>query len=868
MENQIVFNATEISKPGFQAFVEFTPGAVAIFDRNMRHLACSDGWLGEDHVRAIKREEVIGRNYYDVFPEVKAARKDWCEVYQKTLSGESINRIADVFVRDDGEIHWINWKTKPWYDTSGEVGGIVIYSEIITEVHELRRYFEIMNDMLCVANTKGYYTSVNPEFVRVLAYTEAELLSRPIYNFVHPEDVEKSKAAMGALSHGVAVTNFSNRLLSKRGEVVWVVWSAVADPQTQVIYALARNVTKSKLQQIALAKQTATLDNVRLIQKHYIDGSSLRALFSKALGQVLSMTNSEYGFIGSILTDEKGSPYLKTYAITNVAWNEQTQRFYEENVETGLEFRNLDSLFGHTIRTGEAVLTNNPAEHPKSAGMPKGHPDLNAYLGLPIKGQTGLIGMLGIANRPSGYDEAVVQDVEPFVQTVASIIESAQNAKRLERLAHYDFITGLYNRTSFENDLKRLEASSNNAIALLYCDLDRFKTINDTLGHRYGDILLGQIAERLTIAVGSEGVVYRVGGDEFAILVESVSDTAQTLDLASQIVTAINPPFYLADKAASISCSVGIALSETVLKAGHLMQKADFALYQAKRLPDQRYQLYSKALSDAHLRSIAIENEWQQVNYDQEIRLLYQPQVCLETDAVVGFEVLTRWHSKSLGDIEPDEFIPICEMVGKAADFNVWLVQKVITDCQTHFKLSRQTCKLAVNVSTKVGDMLAHFKQLAMLFNESLLNASKLTLEFELTEGDVVDSQHNFMLAANAIESAGIHIAIDDFGVAYSSFSRLKQVPVNTIKIDRSFVKDMLFDGKSASILKSIICLSQHLDAKLVAEGVENEAQMNCLKEMGCKLGQGFYLYRPMPLQEACHLLQSQHHRQTESMPL
>ena len=301
--------------------------------------------------------------------------------------------------------------------------------------NELSKFFNLSLNLLCIAGVDAKFKRINPQFEKLLGYSEEELLKTPFIDLVHPEDREKTIEAVSELSEGKDVVNFENRYICKDGSLLNIRWTAAPEAEEGKIYAVGVDITEEKI-------EDRYKEQINRIRTMYIsDKQKIHQFWEKTLELLLQMTESEYGFIGEIKHSLEGDPYLKTFALTNISWNEQTRQLFEEKSKDGLEFYNLDTLFGEVVKTGEPLMTNDPKNHPKSAGIPMGHPNLNAFMGVPLHYAGKFIGMVGFANREVGYDEKLYQDLRETFQTIASII----HAFLLERdLAEVGKLNSLY----------------------------------------------------------------------------------------------------------------------------------------------------------------------------------------------------------------------------------------------------------------------------------------------------------------------------------------------------------------------------------------------------------------------------------------
>jgi diguanylate cyclase (GGDEF)-like protein/PAS domain S-box-containing protein len=306
---------------------------------------------------------------------------------------------------------------------------------------DLVRLASLTEDLFCVLDRDGRFVRLNPAWERLIGQDLAGFVGRPMTEVVHPAEEDATRAALADLPPGSRRAHLHNRLRRADGEWAWLLWSLVADERDDLVYAVARDVTGLQLEQAhrreaeAKAEDAETLlEAIRHVQRLAIAECEPAPLFDYMLSQVLSVTHSEYGFIGEVHTDESG-PYLKTHAITNIAWDDDTRRFFEEKAPQGLEFRNLSTLFGAVITGGEPLIANDPASDPRAGGLPPGHPAMHAFLGVPLADGDGMVGMLGVANREGGYDDSVVRFLEPLTSSAARLIRTYQARRERRRAA-------------------------------------------------------------------------------------------------------------------------------------------------------------------------------------------------------------------------------------------------------------------------------------------------------------------------------------------------------------------------------------------------------------------------------------------------
>lgn len=470
---------------------------------------------------------------------------------------------------------------------------------------------------------------------------------------------------------------------------------------------------------------------------------------------------------------------------------------------------------------------------------------------------------------PAWENISVVRDstgrVVNYVAVLTDISAIKEVEERLHHLAHHDPLTGLPNRLLLHATLDRaLEHARRHGtrIALLFLDLDRFKLINDTLGHQYGDRLLRAAADRLRQHTRAEDMVARLGGDEFVILLDDIAAPEDVSHIAEKIIESLAEPIDLGDQKTTISASVGISLyPDDARDREGLLKAADAAMYGAKESGKNRVQFYTARLTARAFHRLAIENGLRNALANQELVVFYQPQVSLREKTIVGVEALLRWRHPTLGLVFPDQFIPIAEESALIDSVGEWLfhaVFKQLEDWQTRGVNPR---RVAMNVSMRqmrtegrvedlLGDCMSRYR----------IKRDLIRLEIELTES-VLQTAPLAIDTVRRLNDLGVSLAIDDFGIGYSSLNSLKHLPIQRLKIDRSFIRDAPDDRDDAIIAEAIIALGHSLHLEVVAEGVETQAQLRFLQERGCDEVQGFYYSPPISASELETLLASPHRR-------
>ncbi len=439
-------------------------------------------------------------------------------------------------------------------------------------------------------------------------------------------------------------------------------------------------------------------------------------------------------------------------------------------------------------------------------------------------------------------------EVTNYVCSAQDISFIKESQRKMEQLAYYDVLTGLANRTYFKMELKKSLALSQRghySFALFYFDLDEFKRINDTLGHDVGDKLLVEVARRLKDRLRTEDTISRLGGDEFAILLSGAKEKFEVQKVAEVIQTILVKPFRLANNEVFVSASIGITMAPFDSDDEEaLLKRADLAMYEAKRLGKNTYYFYSNELDVAAKDQLIIENELRVALKDNQLELYYQPQIDTRTGKIVGLEALIRWRHPEKGMIPPIKFIPIAEMTGLVVQLGEWVLWEACKFAQFINKEYHFDGKVAVNLSARQFKELNLPMQVSHILQETGLDARSLGLE--ITESMLMGDIEAAIRQLHDLKNLGLNLSIDDFGTGYSSLSYLKRFPVDIIKVDRSFIKDIPKDRSDLEIASAIIAMGQKLNIGIVAEGVESEPQIDFLQKNRCYVVQGYYYSPPL----------------------
>ena len=461
--------------------------------------------------------------------------------------------------------------------------------------------------------------------------------------------------------------------------------------------------------------------------------------------------------------------------------------------------------------------------------------------------------------RPDGETRWVhvrsfpIRDSGGVIRTVggiaSDITRNIEQQMQMQRLAHFDSLTALPNRFLFQERLgSALALSRRNGwrLAVFFVDLDRFKNVNDTLGHNVGDELLRLVAIRLKTCLRDSDTVGRLGGDEFALILPDLESTDMAALVAKKIVDVLEQPFHIRGHELFISASIGVTLfPEDAQDIETLVRNADTAMYRAKESGRNTYQFYTGEMNQRARERLAMENELRRALSRQQFELHYQPKLCCRTGAIVGVEALLRWRSPDRGLILPGEFVALLEETGLIIEIGAWVLREACRQTQAWHASGVAMPSVAVNVSGRQLEMAGFAETVREALESSGLIPA--ALEIELTESVLMRDAPAVVSILGTLKAMGVRLAVDDFGTGYSSLAYLKRFPIDCLKVDRSFVQDITADPDDASITRAIINMAHELALEVVAEGVETEGQLRLLVHGRCDQIQGYYFSRPLP---------------------
>lgn len=725
----------------------------------------------------------------------------------------------------------------PLYDAQGRLSGSVHVAHNITtrkktqdalreSEQRYRQLVEKANDIIFRADSGGFFTFVNPVASRITGYSEEELVGHHYLEFIHPSHRRDAERFYGIqFLKQVIDTYYEFPIVTKQGSTIWLGQSVrlLTDTDSVVGFqAIARDISERRKVEDALRKARDELeDRVRERTSELVKANEHLELEIRERIQVqVALQDSEHfhrtvlaGISDAVfLTDDDGA---FTFICPDVA------------VIFGYSFEEVREM-------GEI-----------SALLGPGLFDLHL-----LRSQGEIRNIERTIKDNAGEDHLLLINVKHVSIRQGSILyscrdmtEPKQTEERLQRLAHYDPLTGLANRVLFRDRLKRALAQARRhkwMVALMLIDLDRFKDVNDTLGHSAGDRVLISVADRLRECVRESDTVARLGGDEFIVVLPVLHDARRVSRIGDRIREAMTKPFHEGGRQVHLSTSIG-----TTLWPGggdddeELLRNADIALYRAKELGRNRLEFFSAEMNRDLLERAELEAALRRALEHGDLVLHYQPQVDFETGRIVCAEALLRWSHPTRGPMSPAKLIPLAEDSGLIVSLGEWVLRTACEQAVTWQKAGMPAIRVAVNVS---GVQMKHpgFKETVVrILDDTGLDPT--CLELELTETVTMEETETAREILGDLKITGISVAVDDFGTGYSSLSYLKHLAVDKLKIDRSFVKDIESNSDDKAIVAAIVRVGHSLGLKVIAEGIETRRQFDYLWALGCNVWQGYF---------------------------
>lgn len=775
---------------------------IAYVDKDGRYCFASPAyltWMG------LEGRDVVGALLSDVLPAALYA--DVSQGLAAAFAGEPLVFDREIRQADGGR--FAQATLSPDRDANGDIVGVAIVLADISSRRLLearlkeseRRFsqaFRFAAIGMALVLPDGRFLQVNDALCSMLGYNADEMLVATFQDITHPDDLAGDLALVQAVLAGERLSfHLEKRYIHRDGRVVHTQLSVslVRDEHGEPLYFISQieDITERKATEDALFRER-----------------ELAEVTLKSIGDAVITTDPEL-----IVTS------LNPIAEAMTGW--------PSHEAVG---RPMDDIF--QLRE---PLTGRAIANPLIAAVQK-----NAIVGLTTD---------AILVHRNGFQSPIEDSAAPIHDYAGNVIggvvvfhdvsETRALALKMAHLAHHDTLTGLPNRALLQSRMEfavTVATRRNQRAALLFVDIDHFKQINDTMGHAAGDALLQEVARRIRAAVRADDTVSRLGGDEFVVLLPQIESSADASAVAENVLAACSQAIGIETSALAISFSIGISLyPDDAFDAESLLRNADTAMYEAKMQGRNGYRFFNPSMNERDSARIRIEVELRKALARGELSLHFQPKVDVDIGAIVGAEALLRWQVDGVDVYTPEQFIPVAEDCGLIVPIGEWALREACRQAEAWTRLYRPLT-ISVNVSALQFQHTRFYESLRGIIEDTGIHAT--LLELELTERTVMEGGDHIAALLKRVKSLGVSLSLDDFGTGYCSLSYLKHFPIDTLKIDRAFIRDVAWDNDSAAIVSAIIAMGKGMNRHVLAEGVENEDQASFLQSAGCAQMQGF----------------------------
>ena len=804
-----------------QQLLEAIPNPVFFKDPKGRYLGCNRAF--EEYI-GLSRDEIVGKTVREVADDDVADRALMADRELFDKRGTQTYETSVIYARD-GTRHDVMLNKAAFYTPSGEIAGLVGVCVDITERKRLEADTRESNERLravihaaplaiVARDLDGVIRMWNPAAERLFGWKEDEVLETG--TSIVPERLREETRVL--------------RERAQEGETVWI-------EETRRMHRDGREIDVSmSIAPIYGGASTERADNVVIGTMVTIADISRRKQAEQALRE------SEAHLRLAMEAAQMGMWY----------WEADTDRFvYSEGLAALFGYGASDPMVDYRLlqqrlHPSDRELFEATMRHAVKQGV-----DFQVdYRVIWPDGSVHWVSNRGQVHR--AQDGRALR----VIGVGMDMTDRKLAEQRIAHMAHHDALTGLPNRVLLRDRIQQAiaQAHRNGAqLAVLFLDLDRFKTINDSLGHQLGDRLLQSVASRILVCVREGDTVSRVGGDEFVIVIPGISAAADASAVAGKILEVLASAFHLHGNDLHVNASIGISLYPADgADAETLMRNADTAMYHAKDSGRANFQFFTQHMNVAAQQRLSLENALRRALEAGEFEVHYQPLFDLRDRSITGFEALLRWAPPGGEMVMPSEFIATCEDSGLIVPIGEWVLREALQQARG-WQSAGRPLMISVNVSAHQLSRTSFVDRLRRLIEETGIDAA--LVELEVTEGVIIEGAGDARESLDHIAALGVGIAIDDFGTGYSGLAYLKRLPIDTVKIDQSFVRDLTVDPDDAAIVTAIVAMSKSLGVDVVAEGVETEEQLAELKALGCHRAQGYLLARPMSAAAVARLL-------------
>jgi diguanylate cyclase (GGDEF)-like protein/PAS domain S-box-containing protein len=838
--------------------VESVPMRMFWKDLDLRYLGCNSQFARDAGFD--RPDELTGRTDFEMAWKDQAAlyREDDGAVLE---TGTPRLDIEEPQTTPDGRTIWLRTSKVPLRDAEGRVIGVLGHYEDVTErklaaqalLQSERRLTDMLDNVELVSvilDREARITYCNEYLLRLTGWRREEAIGADWFSQFVPAELAGMKGGFfsSLLASRPEVSHYDNEIVTRSGTRRLIHWnnSVIRSGGGEVIgvAAIGEDITERKASEVRLAYLTrvhAMHSGTNVLIVRTLDRDEL---FAEACRVAVDAGGFRMALIG--IVDRQS---MKTKLVASAGKDEALLAAIKALLESSSTAPN--TMVAQTLAGKVPVISNDSQRDPRVLlGSRYAESGIRSLALFPLIVSDETVGIIALyADEPDFFHDEEVKQLEELAGDIAFALDNLEKRERLDYLAYYDVLTGLANRTLFLERVAqhmRVATAGGHGLALFLIDLERFKNVNDSLGRPAGDALLRQVADWLTRNAGDATLVARLGADHFAAVLPEVKQERDVTRLVEKTMEAfLEHPFRLEGAVLRVAVKVGAALyPDDGADADTLFKNAEAALKKAKARGD-RYLFYTQALTDRTAGTLTLENQLRRALDESQFVLHYQPKIDLASNKVTGIEALIRWNDPRTGLVPPGKFIPILEETGLILEVGRWALRQALDDYLRWRAAGLSAVRVAVNVSPlqlRHRDFIADIERLVGIDAHAAAG-----LELEITESVVMEDVKNSISSLRALRSLGVTIAIDDFGTGFSSLSYLARLPVDTLKIDRSFITDMTASPEGLSLVATIINLAHSLKLNVVAEGVETDEQARLLRLLGCDEMQGFLFSKPVP---------------------
>ncbi len=769
--------------------------------------------------------------------------------FRRLADGEAGDYELELH-RHDGEVRWVHLRSRELHGADGVVTGALVMASDVTSRRRIEdrvrfqaELLDVVGEAVLATDVDGLIIYWNAAAGRLYGWSSDEVLGLPVVE-ITPSSATKAQAEhiMAAMRQGESWSGeFEVRRRNGTTFPALVSNSPIHDESGALIgmIGVSIDITDRVRGEEAMAQRAAQHEAIAAVGELAVSGTATAELFHAAVRRA---TEALHADVGELVLGERGSDVLRLAASAGIPDGAEGVRWTRDD----------RWLAGHVMAVNRPVVVDDITAE-KRFGIPSFLVATGAISGVlvALRIQGGAVGVLGVFSRERrAFDDNDINVLQSIANVVAHALERDEAQKEIGRRAVTDELTGLANRALYLDRLDhalRRRSRREGDIAVLFADIDRFKDVNDALGHAAGDELLRGVCRVLVNEVRDQDTVARFGGDEFAILCEGLEGAEHAMALAARIVDGLgSTPIEVEGRVIHVSASMGVVVPDVDSPSpGAVLRDADSAMYRAKAAGGGRVELFDESLREQLVRRLDLINELRTAIHGDQLELHYQPEVDLATGELVWAEALVRWRHPERGLLQPDSFIGLAEETGLVVPLGNWVLETAVKQL-VEWRSAPPGCvptSVSVNVSARQlveGDLVAR--------TESLLDSSGIdpaSLWFELTETALFRDPARGLAALHDLKALGVGLSIDDFGTGYSSLAYAQQLPVDALKIDRSFVSGIGSDLRDEGIVRAVIEMAHSFGILAIAEGVATVQQLDALRRYGCDLAQGYLLGRP-----------------------